>query len=134
MVNFATDELRLLAEKRGIKNYQSMSRKRLLSTLDKSECNFKNISLKALNQIAKIQNLSQNELAQMIRMKNLPQNELEQITKMRRIKNYKNMSKERLIIALLKSKQRHAELYKSKSNNTEIEETRKIFNKIGNKF
>ena len=134
MVNFATDELRLVAEKRGIKNYQSMSRKRLLSTLDKSECNFKNISLKALNQIAKMQNLSQNELAQMIRMKNLPQNELEQITKMRRIKNYRNMSKERLLIALLKSKQRHAELYKSKSNNTEIEETRKIFNEIRNKF
>ena len=46
---------------------------------------------------------------------------------MRCIKNYKNRSKERLLIALLKSKQSHAELYKSKSNNTEIEETRKFF-------
>ena len=53
---------------------------------------------------------------------------------MRRIKNYKNMSREELLIALLKSKQSHAELYKSKSNNTEIEETRKIFNEIRNKF
>ena len=44
------------------------------------------------------------------------------------------MSKEELLIALLKSKQSHAELYKSKSNNTEIEETRKIFNEIRNKF
>ena len=87
MVNFTTDELRLIAEKRGIKNYQNMSRKRLLSTLDKSEHNFKNISLKELNQMAKIQNLSQNELEQTTRMKNLPQNELEQIAKMRRIKN-----------------------------------------------
>ena len=127
MVNFTTDELRLIAEKRGIKNYQNMSRKRLLSTLDKSEHNFKNISLKELNQMAKMQNLSQNELEQTTRMKNLPQNELEQIAKMRRIKNYKNMPKERLLIALLKSKQSHAELYKSKSNNTEIEETRKNF-------
>ena len=67
-------------------------------------------------------------------MKNLPLNELKQIAKMRRIKNYKNMSKEGLLIALLKSKQSHAELYKSKSNNTEIEETRKIFNEIRNKL
>ena len=36
---------------------------------------------------------------------------------MRRIKNYKNMSKEGSLIALLKSNQSHAELYKSKSNN-----------------
>ena len=87
MVNFTTDKLRLIAEKRGIKNYQNMSRKRLLSTLDKSEHNFKNISLKELNQMTKMQNLSQNELEQTTRMKNLPQNELEQIAKMRRIKN-----------------------------------------------
>ena len=43
MVDFTTDELRLITEKRGIKNYQSMSRKKLLSTLDKSGRNFKNI-------------------------------------------------------------------------------------------
>ena len=44
MVNFTTDELRLIAEKRGIKNYQNMSRKKLLRTLEKLEHNFKNIS------------------------------------------------------------------------------------------
>ena len=59
MVNLTTHKLRLIAEKRGIKNYKNMSREKLFSTLDESECNFKNIS----------------------------QNELEQITKMRRIKN-----------------------------------------------
>ena len=67
-------------------------------------------------------------------MQNLLQNELEQIAKMRRIKNYKNMSREELLIALLKSKQSHSELYKSKSNNAEIEETKKIFNELRNKF
>ena len=127
MVNFTTDELRLIAEKRGIKNYQNMSREKLLSTLDESERNFKNISQNGLERIAKMQNLSQNELEQITKMRNLSQNELEQIVKMRHIKNYKNMSKEGLLIALLKSKQSHAELYKSKSNNTEIEETRKFF-------
>ena len=44
------------------------------------------------------------------------------------------MSREELLIALLKSKQSRTELYESKSNNTEIEETRKIFNEIKNKF
>ena len=53
---------------------------------------------------------------------------------MRRIKNYKNMSRQELLIAILKSEQNHTELYKSKSNNTEIEETRKIFNEIRNKL
>ena len=57
-----------------------MSREELLSTLDKSKCNFKN--------------LSQNELEQITKMLNLLQNELEQIVKMRRIKHSKNMSKE----------------------------------------
>ena len=53
MVNFTTDELRLIGEKRGIKNYQDMSRKKLLSILDKSEHNFKNISQNELEQIVK---------------------------------------------------------------------------------
>ena len=60
-------------------------------------------------------------------MQNLPQNEPKQITKMRRIKNYKNMSREQLLIALLKSKESHSELCRSKSNNAEIEETKKKF-------
>ena len=71
IVNFTTDELKLIAEQRGIKNYQNMSRKKLLSTLDKSERNFKNISLNGLERIAKMQNLSQNELEQITTMKNL---------------------------------------------------------------
>ena len=41
---------------------------------------------------------------QIIKMLNLSQNELEKITKMRRIKNYNDMSKEELLITLLKSK------------------------------
>ena len=120
MVNLATHELRLIARKRGIKNYQNMSRKTLLSTLDEWEHIFKDLSQNGLKRIAKMQNLSQNEL--------------EQIAEMRHIKNYKNMSREELLIALLKSKQSHSELYKSKSNNAEIEETKKIFNNIRNKI
>ena len=81
MVNLTTYELRLIAGKRGIKNYQNMSREKLLSTLDKSEHNLKNISQNGFQQISKMQNLSQNELEQIKRMKNLLQNELEKIAK-----------------------------------------------------
>ena len=58
-------------------------------------------------------------------MLNLLQNELEKIAKLRRIKDYKNMSKEELLMALLKSERCLAERYKSKSNNAKIEETKK---------
>ena len=75
-----------------------MSREKLLSTPDESEHNFKNISQNGLERITKRQNLSQNDLEQITKMLNLSQNELEQIAKMRRIKAYKNMSKEGLLI------------------------------------
>ena len=98
-----------------------MLREKLLSTLDESEHIFKNLLQNGLEQIAKMQTLSQNKL--------------EQITKMRCIKNYKNMSKEELLLALFKSNQSHAELYKCKSNNVEIEETKWLnFNEIRTMF
>ena len=87
MVNLTTYKLRLIVGKRGIKNYKNMSRVRLLSTLDESESNFKNISQNGLVQITKMQNLSPNELEQITKTQNLSQNELEQIAKMRRFRN-----------------------------------------------
>ena len=121
-----------MQEKEVLKTTKNMSRDKLLSTLDKSEHIFKNLSQNGLNQIAKMQNLSQIELKQIINMQNLSQNELEQIAKMRRIKNYKNMLRKNLLIALLKSKQNHTELCRSKDSNIEIEETKKIFNELRN--
>ena len=44
------------------------------------------------------------------------------------------MSKEDLLIALLKSNQNHTELRRSEHNNKEIEETKKLFNKLRNNF
>ena len=111
-----------------------MSREKLLSALDELEKNFKNISQNRLERIAEVENLSQNELMQITKMQNYSKNELELIAKMRRIKNYKNISKEELLISLLKSKQSHVELYKSKFDNLEIEQTTKIFNELRNKF
>ena len=60
---------------------------------------------KGLKKIAKRQNLSQNEFNQIAEMHSQSRDELERIGKIRRIKNYEEMSKEELIISLLKSKQ-----------------------------
>ena len=134
MENLTTDELKLIAEKRGIKNYQNMSRKKLIRALDKSKRNFKDITLKKLDRIAKMQNLSQDEFEQIVRMNNLLQNKLEQIAKKRGIKKYKNMSKEGLLISLLKSQPSIDEFRKSKSNSIEIEEIKNKFNALRNNF
>ena len=72
-----------------------------------------------------MQNFSQNELMQITKMRNFSQNELEQIAKMRRIENYRNISREELLIFFLKSEQSTAEFRKSKSNNADIEEIEK---------
>ena len=53
-------------------------------------------------------------------MVNLTIHELRLIAGKRGIKNYKNMSKEELLISLLKSEQSIAEFCKSKSNRAEI--------------
>ena len=110
MVKLTEYEVKLIAKNRGIKNYQSMSREKLLSTLDKLEHITKNLSKYGFNKIAKMQNLSLNELEQIAEMNNFSENKLKQIANARHIKKYKDMSKEDLIIALLKSNQSHTEI------------------------
>ena len=68
------------------------------------------------------------------RMNNLSLNELNRIAIARHIKNYKDMWKEDLLIALLKSNPIHTELLKINDSNTEIEETKKLFINPRNNF
>ena len=79
-----------------------MSREKLLSSFEELECNFKTLSEKRVERITKMQNFSQNELEKIIKLLNLSQTDLEDIAKIRRIKSYKNMSKEDLLIVVLK--------------------------------
>ena len=81
MVNLTTYKLKLMAEKRNIKDYKKMSGEELLRTFNKSERFLKNLSQNGPEQIAKIRNLSQNEIKRIIKMQNLSQNKLEQIPK-----------------------------------------------------
>ena len=67
-------------------------------------------------------------------MNNLSLNAFEQMAMARHIKNYTDMSKEDLLIALLKSDQSYTELLKIDNSNTEIGETKKLFNNLRNNF
>ena len=134
MLKLTKYELRLIARNRGIRNYQNMSREKLLSNLDKLESITENLSKNGLKQIERMQNLSLNELEQIERMNNLSLNKLKQIAKTRHIKTNRNISKEDLLINLLKSNQSHAELRRDIDNNAKIEETKKIFNELRNNF
>ena len=57
MLNLATHERRLVAKNKGIKNYKNMSGEKLLSTLYELEINFKSLSEKGLEQIAKMRRI-----------------------------------------------------------------------------
>ena len=63
-------------------------------------------------------------------MQNQSRDELEQIAEMRIIKNYKKMSKEGLVIALLKSKRSLAELFNNNFDNDRIKGIKKILNEL----
>ena len=57
-----------------------------------------------------MQNLSLNELEKIEKMNNLLLNVLEQMAIARHVKNYRGMSREDLLITLLKSNHSHTEL------------------------
>ena len=69
-------------------------------------------------------------LKQVAKMQNQSRDELEQIAEMRIIKNYKKMSKEGLVIALLKSKRSLAELFNNNFDNDRIKGIKKILNEL----
>ena len=129
MVNLTEHELRLVAKNRGIKNYKNMSREKLFSTLDETKRNL-NTSEKGSKRIKKVQNLLQNELNQIMKMHDQSRDELKQIAKIRRIKNYKKMSKEELIISLLKSKSSLSELFNNNLDNDKISGSKKMLNRL----
>ena len=81
-----------------------------------------------------MQNLSLDKLKKIKRMNNLSLSALEQMAITRHMENYKDMSREDLLIALLKSNPSHTELLKIDDSNKEIRETKKLFNNLRNNF
>ena len=78
-----------------------------------------------------MQSLSQNEFNQIAEMCRQSRDELERIAKIGRIKNYEEMTKEQLIISLLRSKQSIAELFNNNSlYDNKISDIRRILNRL----
>ena len=78
-----------------------------------------------------MQNLSQNEFNQIAEIRGQSRDELEIIAKTRRIQNYEEMTKEELIISLLKSKQSIAELFNNNNlYDNKISDIRRILNRL----
>ena len=63
-------------------------------------------------------------------MRGQSRDELERIAKIRRIKNYEEMTKEELVIYLLKSKQSIAELFNSNLYDNKISDIRRILSRL----
>ena len=76
-----------------------------------------------------MQNLSRNQFNQITVMRRLSRDELEQIAK---IKKYVDMTKEELIISLLKAKQSIAKLFDNNNNlyDNEISHIRRILSRL----
>ena len=126
--------LRRTAKRKGILGHQNKSNKELLRIIYKLKRITENLFRNGLKKKIKMPNLSLNDFKKIERMNNLSLNELNRIAIARNIKNYKNMSKEDLLIVLLKSNPSHTELLKIGDSDTEIEQTKKLFNNLRNNF
>ena len=107
-----------------------MSTKELLNSLSRYDSkrkvknNSKKLSKIKLEKIAKIQNISENESRKAENLQNKSIDELYQIARFRRIKNYDNLTKEDLIISLLKSESNPTECsYMKYFNNSTSDDT-----------
>ena len=123
---------RRTAKRKSILGHQNKSNKELLRIIYKLKRITENLFRNELKKIIKMPNLSLNDLKKIERMNNLSLNELNRIAIARNIENCKDMSKEDLLIALLKSNPSHTELLKIDDSNTEIRQTKKCFNNLRN--
>ena len=144
-IEFTKKELNLITKNRGIKKRQNLSTKELLDTLSrydtkrKVNSNRRKTLKMGLEKTAKIQNISKNELSKAEKLQNKSLDELRGIARLRRIKNSDNLTKEHLIISLLKSESNPVERNNSISDDTSDDkikskknDIRLILSRLGN--
>ena len=152
MVELTRKEYNIIAKNRGIIEPQNMTTQELINTLTRYDSrrkvknNRKKLLKIGLEKIAKIQNISKNELNQAKKLQRKSIDELKEIARLRRIKNVEKLTKEELIITLLKSESSVAErnfekLFNNNNNNTnddddayddKIRDIRMILTGLGN--
>ena len=144
-IEFTKKELNLITKNRGIKKPQNLSTKELLDTPSrydtkrKVNSNRRKTLKMGLEKTAKIQNISKNELSKAEKLQNKSLDELRGIARLRRIKNSDNLTKENLIISLLKSESNPVERNNSISDDTSDDkikskknDIRLILSRLGN--
>ena len=144
-IEFTKKELNLITKNRGIKKPQNLSTKELLDTPSrydtkrKVNSNRRKTLKMGLEKTAKIQNISKNELSKAEKLQNKSLDELRGIARLRRIKNSDNLTKEHLIISLLKSESNPVERNNSISDDTSDDkikskknDIRLILSRLGN--
>ena len=130
MVELTRKEYNIIAKNRSIIEPQNMYTKKLINTLSRyhSRRKVRNIRRKlskiGQEKITKIQNISKNELSQAKKLQRKSIHELKEIARLRKIKNNEKLTKEDLIISLLKSKSSAAERnYMKHFNNNANDDT-----------
>ena len=127
MVKLTREEYNLIAERPGIKKPQNMSTKKLINALNLYDSKRKGEKLSkiGLGKVAKIPNISENEVNQAEKLQRMSIDELKEIARLRRIKNRDKLTKEGLIIILLKSESSDAKrnYMKQFNNNTDDDDT-----------
>ena len=129
MVEFTRKEYDIIAKSRGIQNPQDMSTEELLNTLSRYDARRKVKSIRrklrrlGLVKIAKIQNVSINELNKAEKLQEKSIDELKAIARLRRIKNFEKLTKEDLILTLLKSESSALENNFSNNNTNDDDDT-----------
>ena len=84
-----------------------------------------------LEKIAKLQNISKKDLNEVKKMQEKSIGELKVIARLRRINNFKNLTKEDLILALLKSESNALE-NNNNNNNDKISYIKMVLRRLGN--
>ena len=108
-VKITKKEYGIIAKNRGILNPQDMSTEELLNNFSRydSKCKLKSIRIKlrrlGLEKIAKMQNISKNDFNKVKKLQEKSLDELKAIARLKRINNFKKLTKEDLILTLLKS-------------------------------
>ena len=124
MLELTREEYNLIAERRGIKKPQNMSTKKLINILNRYDSKRKGKKLLKIGlwKVPKITNISENEVN---KAESLQRKSINEIARLRRIKNRDKLTKEGLIISLLKSESSDAERNYMKyfNNNTDDDDT-----------
>ena len=130
MVEFTREEHNIIAKNRGIIEPENMSTQELINALNRydSRRKVKNIRKEllgiGLEGTAKIQNISKNGLSKAEKLQVKIIDELKEIARLRRIKNTEKLTKEDLIITLLKcessaTEQNFKKLFNNNNNNND---------------